>query len=163
MTDNISDIEQVIFEAYGSLETPDFSFVQKAVDGYAYGELVTSLKSNFAACDHTDINYDVCFSFIVGSEKCKLFLQLSMVGKYAGFYRLSDAGRVVKFLSDSANELREKETNIVKLLLENNFRILTRKDMEIQVHLVLINTEPENVCVYQALFSDTDFFPWQIE
>jgi hypothetical protein len=39
--------------------------------------------------------------------------------------------------------------------------ILTSEVLKTRIPLKLFYTEPENVCIYQALFSDVDLLPWE--
>jgi hypothetical protein len=160
MTANISDIEQVVRGVYKSLESPDFSFVQKALDSNPYRELVESLTSNYSVIDNTDPNDDVCFSLELEGGNHKWLLQLSMIGRYAACCRLSSSGHVDEVLSSVTGDVIDDELELRKLLSDHKVRLMTRGEMEKPINLSLINTEPEDVCIYQALFSDTDIYPW---
>ena len=86
---------------------------------------------------------------------------LSMVGRYAAYCRKSDMGKVVEVLSELTNDLTEDEVKVMGLLSDHGFRLLTKTEMETPTKLKLTNAEPEEVCIYQALFFDTPFFPWE--
>jgi hypothetical protein len=106
--------------AYGSLETPNWSFKEKRYKKEPYNGLVKSLAKGGAVQETTDLNDDVSVVVFVGSGNGNgVSVRLSLVGKYAC---LSNASGV--FLSQNdmsndiqANKISEKVTDEGVILL----------------------------------------------
>lgn len=147
----------VIKRVYGSLEHPDFSFVKAAIMSRPYQSLVQQLQREFEVVEITDENDDVSFRFMLTKSKRKWVVELSMLGRFATILKVSEFG-LVRVVGQSC--LDQEEQQLVSLLLEDKFEIMDQEELEQRIPLRLWNTEPENVCVYQALFSDTDVLPW---
>lgn len=155
MSISLKELLPTIEKRYGSLEQPIFSFVEKQRSKNPYQKLEILLRENFDVEDVTDMNYDVSFCYEIDK---KWLLQLSMVGSYAVILSLGNGIHIVK--SNTANECEQK---MFKLLIEHGFMVLDREGLELPVSLKLFNTDPENCCIYQALFSDIDILPWKAQ
>ncbi len=149
---------EVIERNYKSLTQPDFSFVDKAISSKPYGMLIEKLRDFFEVEELTDSNDDVGFRYVVSKSNDHWIIELSMLGRYAAVFRISKAGRT-EFVSPDTTV--PEEMNIISLLLGDQFEILGQDELELSVALKLFNAEPENVCLYQALFSDVDVLPWK--
>ena len=152
-----TNLLEVIERQYKSLEKPDYSFVSKAISSKPYSELVERLKALFEIEEITDSNDDVSFRYLLSQSGKQWVVELSMVGLYAAILRLSEAGLSEPVTLDNAVS-QEKE--IYSLLSSYGFKVLDKLELEKPIKLNLCNTEPDNVCFYQALFSDTDILPW---
>lgn len=155
---NLQDLSEVIENKYKSLEQPDYSFVSKAISSRPYDSLIRKLQDLFEVEEITDPNDDVSFRYLLSKLKSQWIIELSMVGLYASFFRVSDVGSAEVVTSDTT---AQEEQKICSFLIENKFEILQQHELEQPFNLKLCNTEPENVCIYQALFSDTDILPWK--
>lgn len=149
---------EAIKRTYTSLEQPDFSFVSKVISSRPYDSLIQQIQSLFEVEEITDSNEDVSFRYLLSKSKKQWVIELSMLGRYATVLRISDVGpiRVV-----TQNTSAQEEKNIFSLLKENQFKVLEQQELEKPISLKLSNAELENVCIYQALFSDTDVLPWK--
>lgn len=149
-TVNLKEMVPIIERKYGSLEQPNFSFVEKERSKNPYQKLEVLLKESFEVEDVTD---DVSFCYVIDK---KWLLQLSMVGSYAVVLGLAKRVHVV-----ALDTVSEAEQKLLGLLVEHGFIVFHRESLELPVNLKLFNAAPENVCLYQALFSDTDVLPWK--
>ncbi len=156
---NIQDLLEVIERKYKSLVRPDYSFANKAISSRPYDSMVKKLQNMFDVEEITDTNDDVSFCYMVSKSNNQWVIELSMLGLYATLFRVSQTGRT-GLVTQNTSMPEEKE--IISLLLENQFKILNQDELEHPVALKLFNAEPENVCIYQALFSDTDILPWRV-
>ncbi len=152
-TQNLNEFLDVLERNYKSLEQPDFSFVSSAISSKPYDALIKNLRELFDVEEITDTNDDVSFRYLLSKSSEQWVVELSMLGRYAVI--LGQHGLVT--LSHST----QQEQRILSLLLENQFVVLEQQQLEQPVSITLSNTEPENVCIYQALFSDTDLLPWK--
>lgn len=159
-TQDLQMLSETIKRAYTSLEQPDFSFVSKAILSTPYESLIQQIRSLFEVEELTDSNDDVSFRYLLSKSKDQWIVELSMLGRYATVLRISEVGsiRVV-----TQNTSVQEEQKIFSLLMKNQFNILAQQELEQPIPLKLSSTEPENVCVYQALFSDTDVLPWKAQ
>ena len=155
---DIQMLSETIKRTYMSLEQPDFSFVSKAISSRPYESLIQQIRSLFEVEELTDSNDDVSFRYLLSKSKNQWVVELSMLGRYATVLRISEVGpiRIV-----TQNTSVQEEQKIFALLMENQFKTLEQHESEQPFPLRLSNTEPENVCIYQALFSDTDVLPWK--
>lgn len=156
---DIDTLSEVIERTYTSLEQPDFSFVSKAISSRPYDSVIQQMRSLFEVEEVTDPNDDVSFRYLLSKSNYQWVIELSMLGLYAAVFRISNASSI-KVVTENTSIQEEQE--IFNLLIENKFNVLGKKELEQPLPLKLFNTEPENVCIYQALFSDTDVLPWKV-
>ncbi len=159
MSDNkIDPLLKLIELKYVSLGRPDFTFVNKTIEANPYSLLLNKLKAMFEVEEITDINDDVSFNYVLSISGKQWVAKLSMVGPYAIVLKVLDNGDS-ELVMPNSSVVEEKK--IISFLLENQLSILEQEILETSCPLKLFNTEPENVSIYQALFSDTDVLPWK--
>ena len=157
----LSEIRAAILSTYGSLEDPDFHRLQPSLHAPPFAELAADLRRNFTLDDDTDSNTDVARMLVLKQGPRSWSIWLSLAGPYACILRIN------RQHSAMTSELVEQpgpvpgEAELFKVVSAHGFRMLPRAVLEAPVQLRLWATEPENVRVYQALFSDTDVLPWQ--
>lgn len=152
-----TNLFELIERQYKSLEEPDYSFVSEAISSKPYDELVKQIQIIFETEEVTDLNEDVCFRYLLSRSGRQWIVELSMVGLYATILRLSEVGLSELVAPDSATT---EEKKIYSLLLNYGVKLLGKLELEKSIALKLYNTELDDVCFYQALFSDTDILPW---
>ena len=151
-------LTKLISHKYMSLDEPDYSFVNKAISSKPYAALIQELEKLYAVEEITDSNDDVSFRYAISKSNNQWVIELSMLGLYAVVLRVQSNGDI-ELVSPNTSEPGEKD--VISWLLMNQIEVLTQNELEQPVALALFNTEPENVCNYQALFSDTDVLPWR--
>ena len=154
------DKESILKEislTYKSLSEPNFSFVDKAISSNPYRDIVTEIGKKFLIEDIADTNDDVSFRYKLSMKTKTWILEISMVGPYAVL--LKEKNEYEYKIVDSDLCMLE-ESKIISLCRQGNIVFLKRHDLEVPVDLKLFNADPENVCIYQALFSDVDVLPW---
>lgn len=157
-TQNLHDLLDVLERNYKSLEQPDFSFVSRAISSKPYDALIKNVRELFDVEEITDSNDDVSFRYVVSKLNSQWVVELSMLGLYATVLRVSQTAHSYFVTQDTS---APEDKDIISLLLDNQFEIPGKDVLEQPVALKLFNTEPENTCIYQALFSDTDTLPWK--
>lgn len=161
MQDQFEKIQSVILQAYKSLSSPNFSFVMESIQRDPYADIVKQLRQIFRVVEETEPNYDVSFVYEVKKSNQYWLVKISMVGPYAIVLRLYNPGDKPTLITPSSSNLSAVEQSIFLLLAQHNIQILDRDTLLLPVPLPLFATEPENVRVYQALFSDEDVIPWE--
>ena len=167
MENLIKEIENDILKAYGSLEDPSFRFENDTTRQKVYEPFMRDLAAAVAPylldvlgfykiCSFTDLNTDHGYVFTLGARD-ELWLQLSFVGSYAVLMRNTPC--MMEVIDPSGDRI-PIETLIIDLLAVHDIRLLDKKTLEIPIGLKLFDTDPGNVCLYQALFSDVDILPW---
>lgn len=151
------DLVEVIKKKYKSLDDPDYSFVSKAIASKPYNKLVDQLNTLFEIEEITDSNDDVSFRYLLSRSGKQWVVELSIIGLYATILRISEVGGAELVTLDNAVS---QEREIHSLLSNYGFKVLGKLELEQPIKLNLCNKEPNSVCVYQALFSDTDILPW---
>lgn len=156
----MQEIIDQIQTTYGSLDEPNFSFRKQQDNARPYDELVATIieELELTADEYTDLNDDSCFGYTLSGGGGSWILELSMVGPFATFSRVHEGGR--RILTADDPDLTAPERRIIDLLAGHKLRIMRREELEQPIGLRLFNTDPENVRIYQALFSDTDILPW---
>jgi len=146
-------------QRYGSLENPRFDFVETAIDDRPYDALVRELDTHFSVEEDTDPNDDVSFGFLLRRDTRRWVLRLSMVGPYAALTRLR--GHRVFLVDPDRTDLSDVEQEILGIVQAHGLTPIDQATLTVRVPLRLHNTDPENVRLYQALFTDTDWLPWE--
>jgi hypothetical protein len=146
---------------YGSLEEPDFSFVMEALRVRPYEGIEQELRQQFDVEEIADPNDDVSFAFVVGRGPRRWSLQLSMVERLALLMRIEPEGncRVI----ETNDAIDPAEQGLLALLQRHGVRVATADLLATPVRLMLSNTEPEDTCLYQALFTDSSVLPWNMD
>ena len=164
----IEIVKREISEAYGPLDKPNFEFEKDENRRSAYEPFIRDLAASllmdnlsfFKIANVTDVNSDHGFTFIIQSGG-EWWLQLSFVGLYAVLMRLTERATLEVIDPDDGNK-SATENLLIQLIATNGIHLLDKETLEIPIDLKLFDTEPENVRVYQALFSDRDVPPWRV-
>jgi hypothetical protein len=157
---DLDEVVQSIRAAYGSLDHPRFDFVADSVRARTYPAMIGQLAQWFSTQDDTDVNTDVSFGCLLASGCERWLLRVSMVGPYAVLVRLGrEVGGVV--LSGPTASSSEAEQQLIGTVAASGLRLLDRDLLSRTVPLRLLAAPSGTVSVYQALFVDTDFPPWQ--
>jgi hypothetical protein len=154
------EVMEWIRTAYGSLEQPCFGFIQAAASDPRYRELRTMLAERFELQRDTDLNSDVSFGYVLHIGVERWVLRVSMVGPYAMLLRLHQPGDDLP-VANSDPSSSEAERQLIDAVERSGFRLLDRDLLSQPVPLTLFNTAADRTRIYQALFVDTDFLPWE--
>jgi hypothetical protein len=138
-----------IAAAYGDLESPGRQFVRRFVADDPYREFVLELRASAREItDDTDINSEVCFTYIV-QKPIPLVVKLSMVGEYALLRRAPPRSEPQPI--ESADDCHDEgERRIWRVIARHRFRVLTDDLLARPVPLAL--PDHDSVTLYQALF-----------
>lgn len=148
-------ILDAILQAYGDLKDPTFHFVGRSEARGEYNELIRTLSDVGEVTDETDPNTDVGRYLRIAADHGTWFLWLSYVGPFACLLR-QRANR--QFLAEGG--VNTIEARVRALCERAGLAMLDASTLEHPIPLTLDKTEPENVRVFQALFSDSDLLPW---
>ena len=159
--DIVKKIHDDILKSYGSLESPDFSFV-KNIKTCSILESICSLlkEEGLNIKEVTDINEDVSFVFIIYFEKVpKFVLQKSFVGDYLCWQRITSERKntIISSLVECETEIEKK---IFSILDGFSFNILNKEILELPIEVKFFLSDYASTCLYHALFSDMDGLPW---
>ena len=149
------DLLDMVKVKYGSLDEPNYSFVEEVVRDRPYASLVEALSRVAVIEETTDVNDDVSFRYVVRAGGQSWALNLSMVGPYGLLLRLTSAREVV---SDPAPEGDERQ--IVRLLEEAGVSLLSREVLETRIPFRPLGEETDQATIYQVLISDEPLLPW---
>ncbi len=145
----LSMIQNQIAERYGSLNSPAFFFVEEQLRKEPYAALIMELAGRFAVRDVTDPNEDVSFNYeVLDGDQQVWRLELSMIGPYA-------------FVVNATEKCDQEEREFLnRVLARFHITELDQSVLETPIALKLHYTEPEDVSLYHALFSDS-LAPWE--
>lgn len=152
---------EAIAAAYKSFEQPDYSFVKHAFSARPYDPLIRRLRDYAAIEECTEGEEDVCFSYLLKGRAQLWKLDLSVIGPFGIFVRLKARVGRDDFLHYSRGDLAGFETRILDLLKGGGIRLMTADELDTALPMTLYNTAPNQVRLYQALFSDRERLPWE--
>ena len=159
-TPQFDRIKKDLLAKHGSLEIPDFHFRWEAIETRPYRGFVDEALTHFYMKDSTDLNQDGCFVYLLLKDSNPQWMvQLSMVGRYGVVFRIE--GSRILLLDESDTNRTVEETVILQLVRKHEIALLDEATLTEPVALKMDYTDQENVCIYQALFSDTDRLPWK--
>ncbi|WP_329429473.1 hypothetical protein OG339_12770 [Streptosporangium sp. NBC_01495] len=157
-TSGKSAFHEAMRRTYGSLEEPQFHFVQEVFNRTPYREIMEALSSKYQIIDDTDINCEVCFTYMVQCERY-LAVRLSMVAPYASIFSTGiDGFGKIESISSLADCAGEGEIEVYETLSANGFKILSMDDLKsiVKMHK---DDNRTTTTVYSAFFgSDEDVF-----
>lgn len=145
------ELTRDIQNAYEDIGAPRRSFVSAAEQSQPYRDLVLALSEVAELNDDTDVNCDVCFSYVLKSDKF-YFIRLSMVGLYATFERLREGGgaELVASRKDCSSDF---ERDVFRLLTARGLHVLSEDELDSAVDLALPDIDDRVVTVRNAIFS----------
>ncbi len=156
----LSDIRRV----YRSLDQPNFAFARDAMKrGVGADVFAEMLRRGFAVEDLTDLNDDVSRHLLPRRRSPRsLAVRLSFVGPYAVILSALD-GEVKVIASPDELERDADELDLVQICMQHGYQLLPQALLEEHISLNLFETDPANVCIFQALFIDNDVLPWLVK
>lgn len=145
------ELTRDIKNAYEDISGPRRSFVSSVEQSQPYSDLVHALSEVAELNDDTDVNCDVCFSYVLKSDGL-YFVRLSMVGLYATFERLHGRGGadLVASRKDCSSDF---ERDVFRLLKARGFHVLPEGELNSAVDLALPEIDNEAATVRNAIFS----------
>lgn len=158
----LQQIEIDIDKAYGNRDEPVFTFVKTAIRKRPYLTVLDCLGHKFKVEDTSDLNNDVSLMLVLRSEYQKWIVGLSLAGPYCFVGKLNDSDCIAYLLERGANEnsILNEERDILRCLALADTITLTERVLETNTRLNLPGSLSGLASVYQALFTDTDVFPW---
>lgn len=144
--------------AYGSAREPNFTFVMRAEDAHLFDDLIGYLARRYELNETTDFNTDAGRVVSLRSDNEELSLWLSFVGRYAVLVRVGTTFEMGPVVTEGVTRM---ELDLVQVLKEHDLYMLTREQLEHPVRFALQNTSPTRARMFNVLFSDTDFLPWE--
>jgi hypothetical protein len=112
--------------------------------------LINELNGIVEVEDDTDINYHVSFNYELRSGSRHWYLSLSMIDKYALFYRINEM-RQFHLLNDK--EGTPIENNIIRIIESHQFIFLSSEILKNRIPFQIRKEQSENPTLYQCLFS----------
>jgi len=157
MTDAKALIELVRVR-YGSLEAPNFQWTRDAFDANPHEPIVDALRARFEVRDLTDPNDDVCVNLAIdGPGSAEWQVYVSLVGPFVAVTRGDPAGARVVSGPDGGDSADQA---LVDALSAAGLEVLSRAVLETPIDMPMFNAEPDDVCLFNALFTDADMRPW---
>jgi hypothetical protein len=143
-------LPQALAAAYGSLQAPNYAFVDRALRRRPYRELVAALEQAFAVEEITEPNYDVSFAYVLEDGSAYL-LHLSMVGPFAVLFPFS-ADRVVGPALATADSA--EAAVILRLLSQHGVTVVDAPTLSLRTEVLDIESSSgQTLSIYQAVFT----------
>jgi hypothetical protein len=154
-----STLIQAVRQAYGSLEEPNYSFVQSALATNPYRELIQRLAQHFTIEETTDVNDDVSFRYVLRHPPATWSLDLSMVGPFGLLMRLSETNEHA-VVTGETELVGRRERSLAASLATAGIQLLPRSALEERIDLRRPLEDGEETLLYHALISDEPLLPW---
>ncbi|MEN9855025.1 MAG: hypothetical protein RLZZ157_151 [Pseudomonadota bacterium] len=132
--------------SYGSLESPNWSFVSKRMNKGLYDDLVSELRAFGSIQETTDLNDDCSRCVYIESETDSFTLRLSLVGRFACIH--DEYGHFLNEFSLKKLYLGEK---VLGLLNTSNIMLLDEQHLRTTM---LFGREQHSL--YEILFSSDE-------
>jgi hypothetical protein len=159
----VNDIVEQVTRRYGSLSEPKFHFVEQMMNERPYDRLIDTVRSKFQVIETTDEEEDHAFLHVLSRGHQSWAMYLSMVGPYAVFARVNPDQSWAEILTPETADLTADERWVVDTLTHATLRLMRRDELEQPIGLRLFVAQPGNTRVFQALFTDTDILPWDLD
>ncbi len=111
-----------IVDAYGSIEKPNWNFVQRRFEKNLYEDIILQFQKTSRVEETTDINDDYCRVLSMCQAGMALTVRLSLVGRYACIH--DPDGR---FLSTTGLATNFFGRQVLKILGDANFNVLSEE------------------------------------
>ncbi|NHZ79409.1 hypothetical protein F2P44_08980 [Massilia sp. CCM 8695] len=137
---------------YGSLDDPQFEFVEEDFDGEDGRKYLAMFNELGEIDEDTDINDDVSFGYLIKCDACQFYVRISMIKPYAFVRNLADRS----FLHAENRGTSECSRRLVDLLIAKGLVVLGKDDLMRTVPLRIDGEE--QVSIFRALFTDSYFY-----
>ncbi|WP_425427558.1 hypothetical protein [Actinoalloteichus hoggarensis] len=159
------DLTALIRQAYGGdLTRPVSFFIDTQLKQRPYDPVINDLgELGLQLHEFTDPNFYVAFGYKITDDTpvtSSWVLELSMVGRFGVLARTAH-NEWHRLLYPAEPDLHPIEAAMLDILTTHQITLPTRQELEQPLEMTLDFTDPENVRVYHALFSDEDLLPWQ--
>jgi len=152
-----NELDQIMMDAnlaYGSLENPDFRFVNKARKIGFHQSLIRDISMFANIEDETDVHEGVCDTYIFNDA---YFVRLSLVGNYATISKITYNFDKTKSTIDDIGERDQSDPaykKIQEIFVNQNIKILSRNILDRNVSVCFpLADEKDRISVYELLFS----------
>lgn len=160
LTAILGDIECV----YGPCAPRTYSELERRYRRQPYLQLVQELERHFQVADTTDLNCDVALHLgINDTTGGRWLLALSLVGKYALFWRFPYDQSAGRLIVETCRNLSMSEWYILDLLHQHGLIALDQETLATPIAISLPEIAIEDVHVYQLLFYQLEGFPWDVQ
>ncbi len=157
MTDPAAYVEQ-LRKCYGDLSSPRREFALEAAGREPFKGILDELSALGDVTDDTDVNCDVCFTFIVDVES-PLIVKLSMVGPYAAVLSFGRDGLASRGMLLTPRNARHVD-DIFTLLQYHGFILPTADVLQSSVPIAFPGGS-QVATLYAALFEPEGELPWR--
>lgn len=150
-TANRGRLLRSISTAYGDLENPSYSFIDKVLRKAPYRELTKLLSDNFVLEDMTDLDEDVAFRLLLATENGRSFMvELSFIGPYFVVFEVSD--RMVHFPTDALS-IDPEISQLHSILVRFGLTPVSAEILGLPIPMRSLDIDRNTGTFYDALFS----------
>lgn len=170
-TGRFEEILATVKAAYGSLEEPNYTFAQKRLRKLRQHPIIGDLMARYFVRDETDLNNDLALRLRVLHDEGSCAVCLSLVDRWAMFFRLAHESRVyadnwalllnlaygrgyLGVIDSSCSGASASEQDIIELLHKHGFKLLSKAEAALPLPMNLFDTERDEARVYHAVVAD---------
>lgn len=159
-TSRLDDILATVRAAYGSLDEPNYAFAEVRLRKLRHHPIISDLMSRYFVRDETDLNDHVALHLRVLHDEGSCVVCLSLVDDWAMLFRLAHESRVYEeVIEPFCPGVLSPEQDIVELLQNYGFELLTKAEAASLISMNLFNTERNDARVYHAVIADDGLVP----
>lgn len=154
------ELLESLVAAYGSLEEPNYSFMEKRYKSLLRHPFLGDLLSRYFVKDDTDLNDDAALHLRVLHNEGSMMVCLSFVDSWAMLFRLEMLNPVyAQVIEPSSSPALLAEREVMTLLEQHGFKLITRREAASHVEMNLFNTNRADACLYHAIVADDGIVP----
>jgi hypothetical protein len=146
--------------AYGSLEQPSHSFMEKRYKSLICHPFVSDVLSRYFIKNDTDLNDHASLHLHILHDDGSMMLCLSFVDNWAMLFRLEKQNPIYSSVLDTSSlHLAGAECEVMKLLNQYGFKLVSREEAAVPIDMNLFNTDRSDVRLYHAIVADDGIVP----
>jgi hypothetical protein len=146
--------------AYGDLEHPNYLFKEKRYKSLLRHPFISDAMLRYFVKNDTDLNDHASLHLRVLHNDGSMMVCLSFVDNWAMLFRLEKVNPVyAEVIEPSSSSVLPAEQEVMRLLGQHGFNLVTRREAAVSVDMNLFNTDRTEARLYHAIVSDDGIVP----
>jgi hypothetical protein len=159
-TERSRELVESLRAAYGNLERPNHSFMEKRYGALLHHPFITDAMSRYFVKNETDLNDHASFHLRVLHDNGSMMVCLSFVDNWAMLFRLEEVNPIyAEVIEPSSSRVLSAEREMMRLLEQHGFTLVTRREAAAPVEMNLFHTDRTESRVYHAIIADDGIVP----
>jgi len=154
------ELLESLMAAYGSLEEPNYSFMEKRYKALLRHPFLTDVMSRYFVKNDTDLNDHASLHLRVLHKDGSTMVCLSFVDNWAMLFRLEVLNPIyAEVIEPSSSRASPADRELIQLLAQHGFKLITRSEAARPIEMNLFNTDKTEARFYHAIIADDGIVP----